>query len=289
MQSSAIQIVTGLTSPEDIVVDATNIYFTDAGGNSVWQVNKSTLAKTRLGSTNAAKPWRIAVDATNVYWTSNQGGAIRTAPIGGGPGQTLYSANLPQAIAVDGTSVYWSQGSAVYKAPKSPDAGAAAVLTGAVGADELRIDSTSLFGWGAQSNGEPAVYAVDKMSGAATYYAAVPGANGTDTGDVAINSHTVFWLFTNYSGTGLPSLEDAPKGAPSSNVWILDNLHPIAYLAADDCSVYWTTGASGIVSATIAGGGARTLTTAASASHRLAVDDANVYWTDSTWVGRVPK
>ncbi len=61
-----------------------------------------------------------------------------------------------------------------------------------------------------------------------------------------------------------------------------------AHLAADDCAAYWTGGA-GVWSATIAGSGARLLTSAAVASHRLAVDDTHVYWTDNTWIGRASR
>ena len=52
--ASTIRILSGLSQPEDIVVDANNIYWTDIGDNSVWQANKQTLVKTQLGSGRVA-------------------------------------------------------------------------------------------------------------------------------------------------------------------------------------------------------------------------------------------
>jgi hypothetical protein len=63
--ASNIQVVTGLSTPEDIVVDANNIYWTDTGSNEVWQADKSTFTTTKIAG-NQAKPYRIAVDSQYV-------------------------------------------------------------------------------------------------------------------------------------------------------------------------------------------------------------------------------
>jgi hypothetical protein len=96
-------IATGLSAPEDIVVDSANAYFTDPTAGTVSSVPigggpVTTLAQGQLN------PLRIAVDSLYVYWTinpNNLGGAVmRARKDGSDTPQVFSTAASPVAITV---------------------------------------------------------------------------------------------------------------------------------------------------------------------------------------------
>jgi hypothetical protein len=94
---------------ECLAIDATHIYFTDAGAGTVNKMPLHggpimVLADEQLG------PWRIAVDGAAVYWGADQnGGSLMKVAKSGGAATTLATGyGEPRAIAVDGASVYWA-------------------------------------------------------------------------------------------------------------------------------------------------------------------------------------
>jgi len=109
-------LASGFSQPLSVVVDGTNVYFTDNIGYTVMSVPiagglPTTLAK----STDGNEPFVIAVDANHVYWThGGQGAEIRRVPLGGGTPTIVASGlNYPNALVIDTTSIYWTESCSV--------------------------------------------------------------------------------------------------------------------------------------------------------------------------------
>jgi sugar lactone lactonase YvrE len=114
-------LVSGQTHPNDIVIDATRMYWTTQPAIAPMAPNPQgpTVMSALLDGTdvrtiaiNQPFPYGVAVDAHNVYWTNQVGvvGNALTAPIDGDGGTTTIGYNQDQAtgIAVDSTGVYWA-------------------------------------------------------------------------------------------------------------------------------------------------------------------------------------
>jgi len=97
--------------PDDIVVDAMSVYWTNfenAVPGPIMKVPISGGVPVVL-ATATSSPLSIAIDATSVYWTSGHDGTVMMVPCAGGPPTTLASAQAyPVGVAVDSTSVYWT-------------------------------------------------------------------------------------------------------------------------------------------------------------------------------------
>ncbi len=108
-------IFTADNRTEALVVDSTNLYWTDYGEGAVMKAPLAGGASTTLASGQIFQGFpgdygTLAVDATNVYWTSAL--AVMSVPISGGSATTLYGSG-GGAIAADGMNVYWTSGSEI--------------------------------------------------------------------------------------------------------------------------------------------------------------------------------
>jgi hypothetical protein len=96
----------------------------------------------------------IAVDATSVYWSefvNGAGGALRKAPLGGGPVMTLAQGEmLSGAIAVDQTNVYWVASHSIVRVPLA--GGAPSTLVAGENAASIAVDDTNVY-WTNTSEG----------------------------------------------------------------------------------------------------------------------------------------
>jgi len=278
-----VQVITGLNQPEDIYVDAMNIYWTDIGDNTVWQADKFSFEKVQLAD-HQSKPWRVVTDGQKVYWTSNLGGGVLSTPIGGGTVELVYPANRPTGIAVDDSSIFWSNdGTAqIYKAPKLPGTGAP--FLGHT-ADELYVDATRIYGRSLvpDSTTVPdSAFGVDKTTAAAIYYdqTLVPG--------LTVDSNRVYWYRATerYLSSALKNGTDRITqhfAAP-----------PISFMKADDCHLFFVEPPHRIWNLPHASDRSSKLnvvTAAGTAIRRLAIDDRYVYWTDAGggFIGRVAR
>lgn len=303
--STSLRVITGLSQPEDILVDANNIYWTDVGDGTVWQADKVTFAKTPIAS-NQAKPWRLASDGTSLYWTNNLGATIASAPIGGGATTVLYAANQPLGIHVDATSLYWSEGSTprTMKAPKTP--GTATTLLDAYAADQLLGDATYLYGAGYRFKNivgnQRATFRIAKVGGAADAYTAEtqPLAAAPDSEQIALRAPFLYLgsLYAGATTSVRPAQRYADPAKPGLNVMALEDFGvptgpPPHAIVADDCNLYFTSKSnSTFLGIWRAQGGSKSwyrVTGAVTAPNRIAMDDKWIYWTDAGFIGRAPK
>ena len=102
-------------SPEQVVVDDTSVYWTDADRTVVKCAKTGCVTPEVLASQQVSRG-ALAVDGANVYWFADTyaGGPKvlrRCAKSGcGGMPTTLAMRNaLPGVLAVDATSVYWTR------------------------------------------------------------------------------------------------------------------------------------------------------------------------------------
>jgi hypothetical protein len=109
-------LASGLSHPQYIAIDSTNVYWTDDWAGTLMAVPLGGGAPTTLAEGDDFGG--IAVDETSVYWTNEvglipelypNGGTVMKVPLNGGAATTLASGQpYPSGIAVDATSVYWT-------------------------------------------------------------------------------------------------------------------------------------------------------------------------------------
>ena len=109
-------VSSGLSGPAGVAVDGTsgNVYFADAGNNSIQEWNALTQQVTTLVWTGLSSPSGVAVDGSsgNVYFSDSGNNAIKEWNASTQDVTTLVSTGLskPSGVAVDGSSgnVYFS-------------------------------------------------------------------------------------------------------------------------------------------------------------------------------------
>jgi hypothetical protein len=234
---------------QGVAIDATYVYWVDAGDGSVRRLLKAGGTPDVL-ATGQAKPLRITVDSTSLYWTNNLGGAVMVMPKAGGTPQVLAPAGQPRGIADDGAYIYWTNqtDSTVMRVPKA--GGTPQVLTTVVELPlSVVVDATDVYfntdvsGPMGQATGK--LYRAPSAGGTASMIASGVPAQAPDIYALALNSTSVFWLLSGVSGGGLymmPKAGGPPVVLPgtSTTYVTVDDA-----LAVDECTVYFTTGLLG--------------------------------------------
>jgi hypothetical protein len=288
-------ILSGLGTPEDIAVDAQNIYYTDTGTSEVWQVDKRTFATTLLASAQA-RPFRLAVEGGYVYWSNADGGAIVRAPVGGfAAPAVIYAAAAPLAIAVDADAIYWSDGKKIYKGAKDPAVGGPPVLLADLAAvfptndppTEFKIDGTRIYSEGCRGGVGGSVgvgaYGIDKTTGAIKGYEGCPFMYWG--WGIAVSSAGVFW-YKPLNGTTRQIKSTAGAMTLCSSISTIAPCVIPRYLAADECAVYFTDQQGRLWRLLPTEMAPRALATG---GIRLALDETYVYTTGVGRIGRALK
>ena len=93
-----------------MAVDASHIYWTNAGDGTIWRANlDGTNAQSIVQGEGQNSLFAVAVDGNHLYWTNRSEGMVKQANLDGTNPQTLLlGQNQQQAVAVDANYVYWS-------------------------------------------------------------------------------------------------------------------------------------------------------------------------------------
>jgi hypothetical protein len=289
-----VALAKGLSNPWELVVDATNVYWTDFSAPAVTKVAIAGGTPTTLASTGLSHPAWFAKgssffigdgDASSMEW-------LETLPLGGGAPSTLmqpFSETIDR-VAADATYGYWTTGQG------------GAVVKGAAGGTPLTLVSGLSLAYGIAVDANNVYWSYDFGQNQAAV-ASMPLAGGTPTtlvslknaGAIALDATNVYWADAS-SGGAIGSVPIA--GGPAST--ISSGWTDVYDLAVFGGSLYWIalveTGGSSftsyVLSTATTGGPVTTLFTSTQEfPNALAVDASSLYWVqrDDTNTGAVMK
>jgi hypothetical protein len=255
-------LASGQSSPWDLVVDATSLYWTNnAGAGSVMKVGLSGGSPVALSS-NRTSPTKMVSDGARLYWLDHDSSfesQISSVPVGGGTTSvvTTVSSDTPMfGLAIRGSTLFFSAGwsggdgtqnNFVFSVP----------VSGAGGAGSVATQLTCCF-----ANPQPAL---------------------------AVDATHVYFFNENY-------LEQAPSGAKLStptNLIDVSGFWSQVAMVTDGTSFYWVNADGSIGTYTLSGTTWSSLASpvplANSYRSSLVVSSGYVYWTDGQSPGAVRK
>jgi hypothetical protein len=240
----AVTLASGLNSPEAVAVDATSVYWAEAG--SIAQVPLTGGFSVVL--TPAAPTAFAGVDAAGVYWFDFNRGAWMAVPLTGGfansipgtMGSSVFS--WAGAVVVAGT-LYWpdqpnTAGHLLSVSTGGGNVTTLATLASGEYGQALATDTTSIYFTTYTSSGQGSVAKVPLGGGASTMLAtgfARPYGIAVDAG---------FVYFTSEQG-GTVQKVPTTGGAPAV---LASGLLSPARLVADASALYWVNKGSGSAS-----------------------------------------
>ncbi len=193
---------TATSSPFQVVVDGSNVYWSDSGTSSIYQCALGpTCASpvTLVGPPpvpdggSAVAPQLIAVDGVFLYW-SDTAGNVNSMALGGGPVVLIAAGTSPSGLVAVAGRAYWTGLTAVYSCPANsactnvydPDPGSS--FSG------VATDGVSLY-W-SDSGGS-----VSKCGLGPTCTSPTVVASNLDTPSMlAVDTTNLFWLAGSASG-----------------------------------------------------------------------------------------
>ena len=285
-----VVLATSLSSPHALVVNATDVYWTqDLGG-----VMGATLLSVPIGGgatttlSTGVNGYALAVDGNNVYW--DQGLPLLSMPLGGGATSTLIA-------SFQGTSYgpIWAAAGAIWGTQGNSGVWSIPVTGGAqtntfqqpFGSAACVVDSTNIY-W--LYLGSPAVIRTAPLAGGPITTLVAPDADGgpnqqvanTDYQNLAVDGANLYWgnasdktLRKVSKSGGTPTvLATSPGVGPNS-------------IATDGVYVYWfSQGPNALMKTPVGGGASITLVSGAPVAAAqpgaenpiVAVDATSVYW-----------
>ena len=114
LSGGAVSVLASASYPNDVDVDATNIYYGDDYG--LWRVAKAGGTPTQL--VTASGVYNVATDGTWVFYTD--GSALYRVSASGGAAQTIHSVGSVGQLRLDKGWVYWTDAmsGSVLRVPK---------------------------------------------------------------------------------------------------------------------------------------------------------------------------
>lgn len=286
--ATVTSLATALSSPQNIAVDSTSVYWTELTGDSVKKVDINGGVVTVLAS-GLSGPREIAVDSTSVYWTEwtsgSDPGRIQKVSKNGGAVTTLSSGlGWPKGIAVNPTDVYWasygSNGNTINKIGINGGT-ATTVASNLNGPYYLAADAGYVY-WIERSAG--VVKKVSKNGGAIATLAS--GLNYPEI--IILDSTNVYWTEWT-SGSDPGTVKKVNKNGGTATTLVAGVSSPVG-IAVDSANVYWTEYFGGTVKkVSLNGGPITTLISGQSYPSGIAVDSINVYFTEDTGRGTIKK
>jgi hypothetical protein len=225
--------------PLGIVVDSTNVYWTNNQGGTVMRMPiGGQVAPTAIG-TSQSYPSQMAIDANYVYWTNaNSPGQVMHSKIGTfATSQLVGGINEPQGIAVDSTYAYVAVTSDDYviKVKLSDGSIAAQLTTFQNNPAQLAIDGTNVYFTNNATSGD-----AHQVAQSASMNAGISlGAANLPQG-IATDGTNVYWSAGN-------TIYKCPVGTANGGKPIATNQSGAASVAVDATSVYWTNETAGNV------------------------------------------
>jgi hypothetical protein len=275
-----VAIATGQDTPNALVVDATNVYWTTSDGH----VRKASLTRgpTRTLASGQSFPWGIAVDATNVYWVNAAtSGQVMSIPIAGGmPTVLADQQRRPAKVAVADGMLYWTNndggtvmtmpatgGTPVPLAEQQPEPVA------------IAVDASRVY-W--SSFGEDAIRALPLGGGTIETLA-----DEQEPIALSVLDNVVYWANTEIDGDH-GTVFVLPRGA---SVPVPLGTSPQPYAAVSDgVHIYWTDELSGTVMRAPVGGGPTTVVARDQATPtEIVIDRSAIYWINTVPDGKVMK
>jgi sugar lactone lactonase YvrE len=197
-------VVSGLTQPLRVAVDANHVYWTSSGGAGA--ANKATGVISWVSMQPGSRPWGLTIDTTNLYYADVMLGEIVQATLGNGT-QTVFAMNQTGArgLVGDANNVYWTTSSGDVMMSAKATSNPTAIVTGQTNPQEMAIDTSvtpaEVYWVNVSPTGD-----VSKAPAMANATATVIAPNQASGQCVAVDSTSVYWAV--YGGT---QILKAPK------------------------------------------------------------------------------
>jgi sugar lactone lactonase YvrE len=215
--------------PSRLVVDASNVYWTEEFLGTVMKVPTGGGTSTVLAS-QQAYPNGIAQDANNVYWVNAGGTVMKVSKNGGAPTTLVSGAYNPIYLAVDDTSVYFTSlsTSSVYKVSKNGGPLTTLAANQSSAPNGIALYAANVYWVNDYYNGATgAVWKISKLGGTPTMLAPDGGQ------EIAVDATSVYWA--NITVGTIKKVPLAGGGA----ITLVSGQGPQG-LAVDATGVYWT-------------------------------------------------
>jgi hypothetical protein len=274
--------------PRTIVIDSTNVYWSNGNPGAVSEIAKDGTGFTPLASNIDTSIDGLAVGGGSIYWSEFSLNSVMSLELGldGGVPVTLVPntvANLPLGIALDSSYLYWlDTGSGqVLASPLDGVGGVKAIASGGEAfLTAIAIDSTTVYWTETLPGGlfKTAIVGGDRVFTVAS----TVGDRFFDNG-VAVDATNIYWA----DATAGTVMAVAVGGGPAMT---LASGQPGAGAIATDCpippggctttGVYWANYAApgSVMKVVLAGGGVTTLASGQSNPIGIAADVTSVYW-----------